>query len=98
MGAAVDKLLYLLGTAYAQKRADFEKVLAIQGRDRTYFAKSKEEIEKSGNSTQPRHIPGTPYWVMTNSPTPMKRVMLRRVLKLLGYSESAVNAAASTIR
>ena len=96
--AAVDKLLYFLGTAYSQKRTDFEKVLAIQGRDRKYFAKSREEIEESGNSTQPRNIPGTPYWIMTNSPTPQKRIMLRRAMKLLGYSESAVNAAASTIR
>src|SRR6267378_2055367 len=64
--AAVDKFLYFLATAYSQKRTDFAKVLVIQGRDRIYFAKSSEEVEKSGNSTQPRNIPGTPYWVMTN--------------------------------
>ena len=96
--AAVDRFLYFLGVAFIQKRTDFEKVLMIQGRDRKYFAKSKEEVEKSGNSTQPRNVPGTPYWVMTNSPTIQKRQMLRDALKLLGYSEAAINAAESTIR
>lgn len=96
--AAVDRFLYFLGVAYSQKRNDFEKVLEIQGRNRKYFAKSKEEVEKSGNSTQPRNVPGTPYWVMTNSPTSQKRDMLRDALKLLGYSEAAISAATSTIR
>ena len=96
--AAVDRFLYFLGVVYSQKRSDFEKVLAIQGRDRKYFAKSREDVEKSGNSTQPRNIPGTPYWVMTNSPTSQKRQMLRDVLKLLEYSDTAISAATSTIR
>ncbi|MGH8746750.1 MAG: hypothetical protein ACREUK_09695 [Burkholderiales bacterium] len=96
--AAVDRFLYFLGVAYTQKRSDYEKVLAIQGRDRKYFAKSKEDVEKSGNSTQPRNIPGTSYWVMTNSPTSQKRQMLRNALKLLDYSDAAISAATSTIR
>lgn len=96
--AAVDKFLYFLGVAFSQKKSDFEKVLEIQGRDRKYFAKSEEEVEKSGNSTQPRNIPGTSYWVMTNSPTAQKRQMLRDALKLLGYSDAAISAATSTIR
>jgi negative modulator of initiation of replication len=95
--AAVDKFLYFLSVAYSQKRGEFEKILAIQGRDRKYFAKSKEEIENSGQSTQPRNIPGSPYWVMTNSPTTQKRQMLRDALSLLGYSETAISAAAGTI-
>jgi hypothetical protein len=48
-----------------------------------YFGKSREEIERSGTSTQPRNIPGSPYWVMTNSPTHQKKQMLRDALKLL---------------
>lgn len=96
--AAVDKFLFFLGLAYLQKKVEFEKVLEIQGRDRRYFGKSREEIEESGNSTQPRNVPGSPFWVMTNSPTSQKKQMLRNALKLLGYSQAAVTAAASTIR
>jgi negative modulator of initiation of replication len=96
--SAVDKFLFFLSYAYAERKAVFEKVLAIQGRDRKYFGKSREEIEKSGASTQPRNIPGSPYWVMTNSPTHQKKQMLRDALKLLGYSDAGVNAAVATIR
>ena len=63
-----------------------------------YFARSREEIEKSGNSTQPRSIPGTPFWAMTNSPTPQKREMLKDALRLLGYSQAAISSAAATIK
>lgn len=93
----VGKFLELLSYAYQDKGDDFELVLAVQGRGRVYFAKSKAEIESSGNSTQPKQIPGSPYWVMTNSPTPQKRVMLREVLKALGYSSKAINAAVQAI-
>lgn len=95
--AAVDKFLYFLGQAYSKHPSEFEKVLAIQGRGRTYFATSSKEIEDSGQSTQPRNIPGSPYWVMTNSPTPQKRQMLREVLSILGYSETGIIAATNLV-
>jgi negative modulator of initiation of replication len=97
-GTVVDRWLHILGAVYQQKKADFEQVLEIQGRDRRYFARTREEIENSGSSTQPRNIPGTPYWVLTNSPTPQKRILLRSVLKLLGYSDGAIFAAAATLQ
>ena len=96
--AAVDKMLYLLSTANKQRPDKFDRVLKIQGRDRKYFARSKEEIEASGSSTQPRQIPGSPFWVMTNSPTPQKAAMLRDVLRVLDYSKEAVDAAVTAIR
>ncbi|MCP4494085.1 MAG: replication initiation regulator SeqA [Gammaproteobacteria bacterium] len=93
----VGKFLELLAFTYRDKRSEFDVVLELQGRGRVYFAKSKAEIESSGNSTQPKQIPGSPYWVMTNSPTPQKREMLREVLKALGYSAKAINAAVQAI-
>ena len=72
-------------------------MLAIQGRGRRYFATGQEEIASSGQSTQPRPIPGSPYWVMTHSQAPQKRAMLRDVLTLLGYSEAAISAATGAI-
>jgi len=97
MNAAVDKMLYILAKAHDQKRGDFDRVLVIQGQKRRYFAKSEKEIEDSGNSTQPKRIPGSDYWVMTNSPTPQKRDMLRAALKELGYSTNAIRDAVATI-
>lgn len=98
LSSAVDKFLYFLSIAYKQRGNEFEKVLAIQGRGRIYIAKSKEEIERSGNSTQPRAIPSSPYWIMTNSPTKQKKQILKDALKLLGYSAKAINSVTATIR
>ena len=91
--SAVDKFLFILGEAYKKKPDTFKKILAIQGRGRKYFATNKSEIEASGNSTQPKQIPGTPYWVMTNSPTPQKATMLRQALEASGFSKQAAQAA-----
>jgi negative modulator of initiation of replication len=95
--AVVDKMLYILSAAYKLKPDAFEKVLLIQGRGRRYFAKSEMEIKNSGKSTQPRNITGTEYWVMTNSPTPQKQELLGRVLRLLGFSQSAVKGVVATL-
>jgi negative modulator of initiation of replication len=95
--AAVDKMLHLLSAASKLKPDTFDKILLIQGRGRRYFARSEEEIASSGKSTQPRKIPNTDYWVMTNSPTPQKREMLERALDLMGFSSEAVKAAVATI-
>jgi len=93
----VDKFLYLLGIAHSQKQEEFEKVLLVQGRGRKYFATSRQEIINSGNSTQPKQIPGSSYWVMTNSPSNQKVSMLREVLELLNYSNEAISEAVSKL-
>lgn len=96
---AVSRMMKILHEVHKQRGPEeFSKVLAIQGRNRSYFAKSKEEILRSGKSTQPREVFKTGFWVMTNSPTQQKREMLRDVLKLLGYSSEAVKAGAAAIQ
>ena len=94
---AVEQFLQILGEAAKQKPDTFENVLTIQGRDRKYFAKTQEDIVKSGASTQPKQIPGTEYWVMTNSPTHQKSSMLQQALDVVGFSNKASEAAAKTI-
>ena len=95
---AVARMLKIFREVHAQRKQDFVKVLQIQGRNRAYFAQSEHEILKSGNSTQPREIEGTGFWVMTNSPTPQKQQMVREVLKVLGYSQIAIEAAVAVIQ
>lgn len=95
---AVARMLRIFKEAHAQKKQDFEKILQIQGRNRSYFARSEHEILKSGKSTQPREIEGTGFWVMTNSPTQQKQQMVREVLEVLGYSEPAIKAAVTVIQ
>jgi negative modulator of initiation of replication len=94
---AVSRMLRIFRAAHDMRKGEFAKVLEIHGRNRAYFARTEEEILKSGKSTQPRQIPGTGYWVMTNSPTPQKQEMVREVLNRLGFSKAASDAAAATV-
>ena len=96
-GNATDRFLAILSEAHRRKPDQFEKVLTIRGRDRIYFARSKEEIVKSGRSTQPLQIPKTTYWAMTNSPTRQKQDLVRQVLDVLGFSVEEQVAAARAI-
>ncbi|MCC5856317.1 MAG: replication initiation negative regulator SeqA [Idiomarina sp.] len=79
--------LYILSMLYRCHPEQFVKVLTIRGRDRLYFATSERELLSSGNSTNPKEIPESGFWVITNSNTTKKKSMLTRVALELGYSQ-----------
>jgi len=84
---AVGRFLLILAALYRGHTTQFSEVLEISGRDRLYFAKSEKELAESGSSTKPRQIPDSPFWVMTNSNTTRKKMMLTKVANALGYNE-----------
>lgn len=84
---AVGRFLLILAALYRGHTTQFSEVLDISGRDRLYFAKSEQELAESGSSTKPRQIPDSPFWVMTNSNTTRKKMMLTKVASALGYNE-----------
>ncbi|MCX5654927.1 MAG: AIPR family protein [Planctomycetota bacterium] len=92
---ATVRFLFVLGWAYRKHSGQFDLVRdKIRGAQRIYFARSADEIERSGISTSPKQIPGTPYWVCTNLPNAMKNEILAGVLhKVLGYDRDAVRCA-----
>lgn len=81
----VGRFLLLLSALYRVHGEGFSAVLDIRGRDRLYFARSESELAESGSSTKPRQIPDSPFWVMTNSNTTRKKMMITEVAKALGY-------------
>ncbi|WP_440056209.1 replication initiation negative regulator SeqA [Pseudoalteromonas sp. T1lg65] len=83
----VGRFLFILSAFHRVHKKDFEKVLDIKGRDRIYFAKSKEDLLQSGSSMNPKNIVDSEYWVMTNSNTTRKKMMLHEVAKVIGYSD-----------
>jgi len=95
---AVDKYLYILAAAHELKPTQFEKILGMKGWSRVYFARGREEIAKSGSSTQPKRIPETPYWALTNSQTRTKRKLLREALTAMEFSAAAIQAAINALR
>lgn len=86
----VDRYVHLLAIVASQRKQRFAAVEQIRGRTRTYFATSAAPIEGSGIATQPRPIPGTQYWVLTNLPNREKERILRNVMTLLDFSEIAM--------
>jgi negative modulator of initiation of replication len=90
--------LGILSFAYKQKSEAFERVLSLPGgRSRKLFGRSQQEVENSGTSTHPKQIPGTPYWVLTNSDTLHKRDTLMAVLRALDYGSEVVSEAGESL-
>ena len=83
---AVGRFLLILAALYRVHNESFSVVSEIRGRDRLYFAKSKDELSASGSSTKPLQIPDSPFWVMTNSNTTRKKMMLTKASLSLGYT------------
>ncbi|WP_462158300.1 replication initiation negative regulator SeqA [Pseudoalteromonas sp. GB56] len=83
----VGRFLFILAAFHRSHKNTFDSVLNIKGRDRRYFATSKEELQASGSSLNPKNIDDSPYWVMTNSNTTRKKMMLHEVALELGYSK-----------
>ncbi|ASP48714.1 replication initiation negative regulator SeqA [Cognaticolwellia beringensis] len=87
---AVGRFLLILAALYRVHNQQFSTVCTIRGRDRLYFAASEAELAASGSSTKPRQIPDSPFWVITNSNTTRKKMMLTEVGRALGYNEQDI--------
>ena len=87
---AVGRFLLILAALYRAHPNQFSVVTEISGRDRLYFANSESKLAESGSSTKPRQIPESPFWVITNSNTTRKKMMLTKASISLGYSDSDV--------
>lgn len=80
----VGRFLFILAHLYQEAPEAFAAVLSIRGRDRLYFAASKNELLAAGSSTNPKAIEGSPYWVVTNNNTDKKKAILNEVCQVLG--------------
>ncbi len=96
-GSAVEKFLSILSWLYSENREKFEKVLLLSGRKRRYFAKTSDELDASGNSVMPKRVPNSPFWVITNSPTQLKKQMVEDVMRILGYDASNRRMVVDTV-
>jgi negative modulator of initiation of replication len=89
---AVGRFLLILAALHRAHPNQFYVVNEICGTNRLYFANSEAALTESGSSTKPRQISGSNYWVITNSNTTRKKMMLTKAASLLGYSQDDVEA------
>lgn len=88
---AVGRFLFILDTVYLASPKQFEQVLQIQGRDRLYFATSKDALLKASKSANPKEIGQSGFWVTTNNNTAKKRTILSEVLMQFGTDEAQIS-------
>lgn len=88
--SVVGRFLFILSALSRAHRGDFAQVLEIKGRNRLYFGQSEASLLEAGSSTNPKPIPNTDFWVITNSNTTRKKMMLTEVASKLGYSSVEV--------
>lgn len=86
------KFLFILAWIYRNHENDFDKVITIEGSRRKYFAFDPKTLLKSGSSVNPRQIPDSPFWVITNNSTAKKCEILFDVLQMFGYEADDINA------
>ncbi|MCL1142578.1 replication initiation negative regulator SeqA [Shewanella gaetbuli] len=84
---AVGRFMFLLNALAIRSNSQFENVLNIQGKGRLYFARSKQALLDSSQSSNPKQIGDSNYWVSTNNNTAKKRTILKEVLLQLGCEE-----------
>lgn len=86
----VQQWLHVLSALHQVNTDRFSKVLEITGRNR--FSDNKALLLEAGSSTNPKAIPNSRYWVVTNNNTAKKLSMLTQVCELLGYSQEHTQA------
>ena len=91
----VERWLLVLSVIYKHNQQRFSKVLGMSGRNRTYFATNKDTLLESGSSTNPKNVPGSDYWVITNNNTVKKINMLKEVAQVIGFNDLEVQRIVS---
>ncbi len=84
--SVVGRFLIILSALARAHKQDFAQVLEIKGRNRVYFGRSDTDLLEAGSSTNPKQIPNSEFWVITNSNTTRKKMMLTEAALKLGYS------------
>ncbi|AWX13247.1 replication initiation regulator SeqA [Mergibacter septicus] len=80
----VNRFLLILTALYRSNPESFaQAVESIVGRSRTYFARDEATLLTTGNHTKPKQIPETPYWVITNTNSARKMLMLEGTMQAM---------------
>ena len=68
----------------------FGQATAIRGRTRVYFSMDPKELSSHGNTTKPKAVLGTPYWVISNTNTTRKRHIVTQLMQTMGYPDELI--------
>ena len=89
---AVVRFLSILRILYRTNPESFALATeSLQGRTRVYFARDEATLLVAGNHTKPKQIPDTPYWVITNTNSARKMLMLESAMQSMHLPECLID-------
>lgn len=81
---ALARFLNILSEVSEKYPSNFHGIAAVVGRSRIYFSQDPDQIEGSGSGNKPVLIPGTTWWVTSNTSSETKFKLLQRVYEQVG--------------
>ncbi|MGV6988746.1 replication initiation negative regulator SeqA [Testudinibacter sp. P80/BLE/0925] len=92
----VVRFLMILTALYRANPESFAQAAeSLQGRTRIYFARDEATLLQAGNHTKPRQIPESPYWVITNTNSQRKMLMLEGAMNSMHLPPELVDEVRS---
>lgn len=95
---AVNRFMLILSTLYnLDPKAFAAATESLHGRTRVYFAGNQQTLVQNGTHTKPQHVPGTPYWVITNTNTGRKRSMVEHIMQSMQFPTELTDKVCGTL-
>ncbi|MEC5342131.1 replication initiation negative regulator SeqA [Brenneria populi] len=95
---AINRFMLVLSSLYLLSPQEFALATeSLHGRTRVYFAGDQQTLLQNGTHTKPKHIPGTPYWVITNTNTGRKRSMIEHIMLAMQFPAELTEKVCGTI-
>ncbi|EJE8734633.1 replication initiation negative regulator SeqA [Vibrio vulnificus] len=94
---AIDRFMLVLSTLHRINPESFTQATKVKGRKRVYFADNEATLLENGNTTKPKSIPGTGFWVITNNNTSRKRQMVEQVMVHMEFQPDLIEKATGSI-
>ncbi|MBP2170340.1 replication initiation negative regulator SeqA [Erwiniaceae bacterium BAC15a-03b] len=95
---AVNRFMLILSTLYTlDPKAFADATESLHGRTRVYFAGNQQVLIQNGTHTKPKHVPGTPYWVITNTNTGRKCSMIEHIMLSMQFPAELTEKVCGTI-
>ena len=60
-------------------------------------AEDERTLQKNGNQTKPKQVPGTPWWVITNTNTGRKCSMIEHIMQSMQFPVELIEKVCGTI-
>ncbi|EDK27807.1 replication initiation regulator SeqA, partial [Vibrionales bacterium SWAT-3] len=94
---AIDRFMLVLSTLHKIDPLSFSEATQVKGRKRVYFADNEATLLANGNTTKPKAIPQSPFWVITNNNTSRKRQMVEQLMSRMNFQAELIEKVTGSI-